>query len=1061
MKKYILYILIVFTILEIASCKDEEIERDKEVIQVEGEGLIINKETIIIDLDEVGIIDVVTTDTVTYNNQDYALYEVEIEGSIEEAEQIEVGTVLNIPTGNRGGQVMMVYEIIPVEEDRSKGIGAYALKSIQVSLDMYFTYADPIIEFSTPDNRSKKNSVYPDKLTGSELVFSENMPTFESELEGLSFTTSVEQLFEGSLSTKIWKSGDSYIEVNGSFGIHPAIDLFMEYEPQTVSSAALNGIVGLFEAALTPDLALLFSQDKNYVLGNMKQLRAVVYTDVDKEMSVKVHLEKEFDFVKRIPIGQLTIPTVPVSGNIELAFELDFEAMGTLDFETYKKEEYDIVVGVDLQKDLPDPVWYYEKAYREEDGFQLKAKIELTAGVSIILETEIYVLGVIGPEISMEAYVEAKAAVEASVSNENPLEINWELKADAGINGNASLNLAFFHHDPVTWKIWEYPFVKYRENIYTAPDYLKVISGGDQQGDFGMPLTNPIVIGAFDNKDNLIEYLPVPVYFETENGTVNSVDFTEAGNAEANWVLDEENENQTINSYFKFDDVKKGEIQIKATALVHVGPTAPVLLAPINEAIDQEAVNLLIDWEAGDPDESNINYKLYLGESSEFTEADIVFGGIPFTAGEVQLLENTQYFWQVIAIDSEGNETASEVWSFTTQGGGGTIVLTTDAITNITETSVTSGGNITDDGGATITARGVCWSINSDPTISDNFTSDGTGIGTYVSSLIQLTAGITYYVRSYATNSNGTSYGNEQSFTTTQISTDPIVNSVSPLAAILGTETIFTVSGTNLSDDLLFHIDDLENKIFVSLSADKTVFKFKGMPSNSTGTKNGVIKKVDNTELFTFLVDYTENTIVNGTITDIDGNVYQTVIIGTQEWMAKNLKTTRYADGTEIPLVTDNTAWENLGDNDTDDAYCYYNNNANGEKDTYGALYTYASAKDACPSGWHLPNDSEWNSLTDYLGGSAGSKLAGNAVLWNNENIKNDIQFGLSGFSAIPGGGRGYTPGEFSHIGNGGDWWSATDGSDSFAYDRQIFSTSVGRSGRSKSYGFSVRCIKD
>ena len=204
MKRYILHVLIiVFTILGTVSCNDEEIKRDKEVISVDGEGLIINKETIIIDLDEVGIVDVVTTDSVTYNNQDYALYEVEIEGSMEEAEQIEVGTVLNIPTGNKGGQVMIVYEILPVEENREKGVGAYILKSIQVSLDMYFTYADPIIEFSTPDNRSKKNSVYPDKLTGSELVFSEHLPTFESELEGLNFTTSVEQLFEGSLNTKI------------------------------------------------------------------------------------------------------------------------------------------------------------------------------------------------------------------------------------------------------------------------------------------------------------------------------------------------------------------------------------------------------------------------------------------------------------------------------------------------------------------------------------------------------------------------------------------------------------------------------------------------------------------------------------------------------------------------------------------------------------------------------------------------------------------------------------------------------------------------------------------
>jgi len=1081
------------------SCKDEEITREKEFTTVKGDGLIINTETITVELEEVMVVDVFAEDTVKYNDQDFVKYEVELEGSLEELEQIEIGTVINMPIEEKGGKVMIVYEIIPTKENGEKGIGAVTLKAIQATLDLYFTGDNSIIEFSTPDNRSKKNSAYPEKLTGSELVFSEHLPTFESKLEGLSFTTSVEQLFEGSLSTKIWKSGDSYIEVNGSFGIHPAIDLYMEYEPQTFSFAVLNGMVGLFEAAYVPDLALLFSQDKNYVLGNMKQLRAVVYTDVDKKMSVKVHLEKEFDFVKRIPIGKLTIPTFPVSGNVELAFELDFEAMGTLDFETYKKEEYDIVVGVDLQKDLPDPVWYYEKAYREEDGFQLKAKIELSAGVSIILETEIYVLGVIGPEISVEAYVEAIASVEASVSSENPLEINWELKADAGINGNASLNLAFFHHDPATWKIWEYPFVKYRENIYTAPNYLKAISGADQQGDFGMQLPNPVVIGAYDSKDNLIEYLPVPVYFETENGSVNSVDFSEEGKVEAIWVLDEENENQTLNSYFKFEDVKKGEIEINVTATEHIGPTAPVLMSPVNEATDQVTENLLLKWEAGNSEETNISYAVYLGETSELNESDLVIAGMPFTTAQVEANNNTLYYWKIVASDADGNETPSEIWSFTTQGDGSAILLTTEGITNITETTATCGGSITDEGGATITARGVCWSTSSNPTIEDNYSSDGTGTGIYTSSMSGLTANIKYYVRAYATNSNGTFYGNEQSFSTSQsvglptLTTNAITNITETTATCGGNITddggatitargVCWSTGSNPTIADNYTSDGNGTGAFTSsingLTAG-TAYYIRAYASNSEGTTYG------NEQSFT-----TNSPFVGGQITDIDGNGYQTVKIGEQWWMAENLKVTRYADGTEIPLITDNGDWIYVGE--LGKAYCYYNNNINNEVETYGALYTWAAAvngeggnstnqiriQGVCPDSWHIPSDNEWKELEMFLGMSQedadllgfrganeGSKIAGNAFLWNSGALKDESVYGSSGFDALPSGYRiYYASGSTGLLGMIGQWWSSTRYGTSYkAYTRKIASdyTTIRRYNDDTRYGFSVRCVKD
>jgi len=228
-------------------------------------------------------------------------------------------------------------------------------------------------------------------------------------------------------------------------------------------------------------------------------------------------------------------------------------------------------------------------------------------------------------------------------------------------------------------------------------------------------------------------------------------------------------------------------------------------------------------------------------------------------------------------------------------------------------------------------------------------------------------------------------------------------------------------------------------------------------------------------------------------LTDYDGNVYQTVTIGNQEWMAENLKVTHYPNGTAIPLVTDNTEWKNLSDNNTDDAYCYYNNNTSNEINTYGALYTWAAAmgdnaissntnpsgvQGVCPDGWHLPSDEEWKQLEMYLGmsqvdaDSAGwgrgtneaSKLAGNSGLWTDGSLENDTTFGTSGFSALPSGYRdSYYDGSFYDLGDWGYWWSSTEGNSSGAYRRTLSydNTDILRNSINKSNGFSVRCIGD
>ena len=209
-------------------------------------------------------------------------------------------------------------------------------------------------------------------------------------------------------------------------------------------------------------------------------------------------------------------------------------------------------------------------------------------------------------------------------------------------------------------------------------------------------------------------------------------------------------------------------------------------------------------------------------------------------------------------------------------------------------------------------------------------------------------------------------------------------------------------------------------------------------------------------------------------VTDYDGNVYSTVKIGNQVWMKENLKTTHYANGTAIPLVTDNTAWANLGDNNTDDAYCYYNNDANSE---YGALYTWAAAMNGtgssianpsgvqgvCPAGWHLPSDAEWTELNDYLGGTsvAGGKLKETGTThWNSPNTGATDE---SGFSALPGGIRHHNNGSFNSIYQGGACFSTTEvsGTNTWSHELSYSSAEAFRYNINKSYGCSVRCLRD
>lgn len=215
-----------------------------------------------------------------------------------------------------------------------------------------------------------------------------------------------------------------------------------------------------------------------------------------------------------------------------------------------------------------------------------------------------------------------------------------------------------------------------------------------------------------------------------------------------------------------------------------------------------------------------------------------------------------------------------------------------------------------------------------------------------------------------------------------------------------------------------------------------------------------------------------------GNVTDADGNVYQSVKIGTQTWTVENLRTKKYADNSVIQQVTDSASWNTL----TTPAYCYYGNTTQADSiKKYGALYNFYAVTDAkklAPTGWHIPTDLEWDTLQNYLiangynwdATTSGNKVAKSMATkadWSANTtsgaIGNDLRSNnKSGFTALPGGSR-VQSGTFVNYLTGGSWWSATEASGNDAYARSLVNNAEGlaKGNNPKIFGVSVRLLKD
>jgi len=689
-------------------------------------------------------------------------------------------------------------------------------------------------------------------------------------------------------------------------------------------------------------------------------------------------------------------------------------------------------------------------------------------------------------------------------------------------------------------------------------------------------------------------------------------------------------------------------------------PNKPNSESPLDNSTNI-SLSPTLNWNCSDADGDNLEYDVYFSTSNP-PETLVSQGQTSKSFTKAALSHNIKYFWRVVATDSRGGSSVGPVWSFTTESAKLPSVATS-TVTNITATSASGGGTVTSDGGSQVTSRGICWSTSQNPTISGNKTTNGTGTGSFSSSITNLTQGTVYYVRAYATNNQGTSYGSQESFTTGQnitlatVSTTAATSITSTGAALGGnvvssgnstvTERgvvyataqnpttagskvtsgsgtgVFSINATGLNVNTLYYIrayatnslgtaygselsfttlpllltptvttsepadittnsanlggnvtsagsspvtergivySNVQNpttsnykvsagsgtgifSLSLYLLTPNVLYYARAYAINSQGTAYGnqvsfttslapvaqfvaspltinvgesvqFTDQSDNspiswswnfgdggtsttrnpshtyTSAGTYTVTLTVannygsnsvtksnyilvNAVSGNTVTDIDGNVYNTVTIGTQIWMRENLKTTRYNNGDVIPKSL------------TSEDYVYpykFQWPCNGDEkevNVYGRLYTGYIIEDErglCPSGWHIASLTEWQLLASYAGGipdpagsnawygaAGGSLKEAGFTHWQSPNAEAKD---LYGFCALPAGTYFDTPQSKGYQAN---FWTSTYCSwnggrygIAFYYNNGVMKCpNLGNLGDNQKFANSVRCIKN
>ncbi|MBL0013594.1 MAG: fibrobacter succinogenes major paralogous domain-containing protein [Flavobacterium sp.] len=393
-------------------------------------------------------------------------------------------------------------------------------------------------------------------------------------------------------------------------------------------------------------------------------------------------------------------------------------------------------------------------------------------------------------------------------------------------------------------------------------------------------------------------------------------------------------------------------------------------------------------------------------------------------------------------------------------------ILRTNSISSVTSFTALCSSTIASDGGSMITARGVVWNTTPNPTIAlPTKTNDGAGIGTFTSVITGLVGNTVYYVRSFASTLEGTTYGDQQQFTTSSESLLPVISTdvvnITTLSTAQSTCTITSDNGTNIiargvvwstgnnpTVDLSTKTNDgagigTFSSNIIGLSPN-TTYNIRAYATNNVGTAYGVQKQF-----------ITSSDLMND------------IAIGNQIWMYKNLDVTTYRNGDPIPqeifwqVLPAVSQWFSL----TTGAWVTYQDASLNDK-IYGKLYNWYAVNDPrglAPVGYHIPSLAEWTTLINFLGGpyQAGHKMK-SVSQWTIEYAQMLPNLNSSGFTGLPGGYLGNNGG-YQDILIGGYWWSSTLNNNGNPYIVSLLNSSNNcQTGTTiKNNGISVRCIKD
>ena len=446
----------------------------------------------------------------------------------------------------------------------------------------------------------------------------------------------------------------------------------------------------------------------------------------------------------------------------------------------------------------------------------------------------------------------------------------------------------------------------------------------------------------------------------------------------------------------------------------------------------------------------------------------------------------TTYYVRAYATNKVGTSYGSAL-TFTTPDFP---TVTTSAAGSVTTTHVTTGGDVTADGGAPITARGVCWGTTSTPTIADSLTVDSCGLGSFSSVITVLSPNTTYYIRAYATNIAGTAYGSAVSIKTPKYPS-VVTTAVSNITAT------GAVSGGNVTND--GGVAMVAKGVCWSTSPSPSIADSLTVDGNTTGSYSSTISSLQPATTY-YVSAYATNTFGTAygtaisfttklgglpctstpTVTDYDKHVYNTVQIGNQCWMRESLRCTHYANGNIInegSITSLSTAY-------------YYHASDNSSNDSiYGLLYNWkavmgtssssssnpSGVQGICPNGWHVPSDAEYTQLVNYMSSQNSYACSGTSTyiakalasttgwgysvnecsIGKDSHLNND-----AGFSAYP---AGYYYGSMGNFGSNIYLWTATQTSSSAATGRYLrYSYADMRSATYDKFdAFSVRCLKN